>query len=138
MCMGCYSYICNHCGKNIRGDEQVHLIHLRHGKIMGEAEGTYNCYGSVEEDEGLDNAVFDKWRDVPKTDPNCHDEVMRSIFHLKDSSMRDCRYHENAKSGVVAYHKKCYRSATKNNCVDLTPSKDDREQGMAPARKIYC
>lgn len=136
--MGCYSYICNHCGKNIRGGEQVHLIHLRHGKVLGEAEGTYNMYGSVEEDYGFNNAVFDKWDGVDKSDPNGHDEVMVSSFDLDDSALRDCEYHEDAESGVVAYHKKCYNTALKKNSVDLTPSDSDPDQGMAPARKGFC
>ena len=136
--MGCYSYICNHCGKNIRYGEKAHLIHLRHGEIIGEAEGTYDSYGSVEENEGFDNAVFNKWDGVNPADPNSHDEVMISSFDLPDSALRDCEYHEDAESGVVAYHKKCYHTATRRNSVDLTPSENDPDQGMAPARKIYC
>ena len=123
--MGCYSYLCNHCGKNLRGGEQVHLIHLRHGKILGEAEGTFDAYGSVVENKGFDNAVFNKWDGVPKENPNSHDEVIKSCFDLEDSSMRNCEYHKDAKSGIVAYHKECYRIALKKNDVDLTPSKND-------------
>ncbi len=136
--MGCYSYLCNGCQKNLRAGEQVHLFHVRHGEVIGEAEGTYNMYGSVEEDYGFDNAVFDKWDGVDQSDPNGHDEVMVSSFDLDDSALRDCCYHDDAESGVVAYHKKCYHTATRKNNIDLTPSDSDPNQGMEPARKIYC
>lgn len=82
--MGCYSYICNKCGKNIREGEKVHLFHVRHGEILGEAEGTFNGYGSVEETEGFNNNIFDK-HDVDDNDINCHDEVCNSKFNYDDS-----------------------------------------------------
>lgn len=48
--MGCFSYICSCCGKNIRIGEKCVLIHIRDGKELGRTEGHYNGYGGVEED----------------------------------------------------------------------------------------
>ena len=78
--MGMYGYICRHCGKNIRGGEIAHLIHVRHGEILGECIGHYNGYGGVDEDP-----VFDRWSEEADGSPNCHDEVMVSKFDLPDS-----------------------------------------------------
>lgn len=47
--MGCFGYMCIHCGKSIRGGEQAVLKHIRHGEVMGETRGTYDSYGGVEE-----------------------------------------------------------------------------------------
>lgn len=82
--MGNYSYMCK-CGHSIREGEKVHLIHVRHGKVLGHAEGEFNGYGTVYEDEGFNNASFDKWDGVDKADPNCHDEIMKSCFDFDDS-----------------------------------------------------
>ena len=84
--MGNYSYICK-CGKPICTGEKVHLIHVRHGKVLGHAEGEFNGYGTVFENEGFDNASFDK-DGVDKADPNCHNEVMKSRFDFDDSEYR--------------------------------------------------
>ena len=83
--VGCYSYLCSHCGKSIREGEKCHLIHVRHGKIQGEAEGTFNGYGSVVENEGFDNAVFDKQNGVKRTNLNSHNEITKSKYEFKDS-----------------------------------------------------
>lgn len=82
--MGNYSYICK-CGRPIREGEKVHLIHVRHGKVLGHAEGEFDGYGSVIENEGFNNASFDKLDGIDKADPNCHDEVMKSCFDFDDS-----------------------------------------------------
>lgn len=83
--MGNYSYMCK-CGQSIREGEKVHLMHVRHGEVLGHAEGEFDGYGSVIEDEGFDNASFDKWDGVDKADPNCHNEVMKSCFDFDDST----------------------------------------------------
>lgn len=79
--MGCYGYICKECGTSIRGNcysggENCVLIHVRHGKILGQVEGHYNEYGGVMEDE-----VFDKESDSI----NGHQGIMESTFNFSDS-----------------------------------------------------
>lgn len=78
--MGMYGYICRQCRKNIRGGEIAHLIHVRHGEIIGECVGHYNGYGGVDEDP-----IFDHWSEEADSSPNRHDEVMASKFDLPDS-----------------------------------------------------
>ncbi len=82
--MGNYSYMCK-CGQPIRAGEKVHLMHVRHGEVLGHAEGEFDGYGSVIENEGFNNASFDKWDGVSKNDPNCHDEIMKSRYNFNDS-----------------------------------------------------
>ena len=182
--MGMYGYICKHCGKSIRGGEIAHLIHVRHGEVIGECSGHYNGFGGVEEDP-----VFDRWSEEADASPSRHDEVMASIFDLPDSAERtpdaipsklmDGRptsfkdvmlkvygtrtyfeiSHDNLyalraeyealpdnqtivlpekrKSGVVAYHEKCYCIAKKKNKVDLTPSESDPNQSWGEPRKKF-
>lgn len=77
--MGLFSYICPCCNKNIRYGEKVHLRHIRHGKLLGETEGTYNGYGGVEEDN-----VYRAWKSRCDT-INCHEELCKSEFGFMDS-----------------------------------------------------
>lgn len=69
---------------SIRAGEQAHLTHLRHGDILGEAEGTFDGYGGIEEDE-----IFDRWEACADGSPNNHDEVMKSCFELPDSMLNN-------------------------------------------------
>ena len=79
--MGCYGYICKSCGLSVRGEEKAHLIHVRHGKIIGETEGAYNYYGGVEEDN-----IFDRWEKIADGNPNNHAEIMKSCHDYADSA----------------------------------------------------
>ena len=103
--MGCYSYICKECNKSINENEGVHLFHIRHGKVLGEAVGRYNGYGGVKENTGYDNKYFDK-NETDSANANCHDEIIRSYFKLEDS----CYINEERK------HMKAYKKdiVTKN------------------------
>ena len=73
--MGCFSYICPVCGKNIRGGEKCVLIHKREGVEFGRTEGHYNEYGGVVEDNLYRG----------ESGPNSHEEICKSEFGLKSS-----------------------------------------------------
>ena len=45
-----FSYLCRHCGKSILIGSEAHLLHVRHGKVIGEVEGKYNGQGTVEKE----------------------------------------------------------------------------------------
>lgn len=87
--MGCFSYICPHCGMNIRESEKCVLIHLRHSKILGFTQGHYNSYGSVDEEDL--NSRYGYRNDVGGE--NCQDEIWKSEFQLEDSFFRTCEKH---------------------------------------------
>lgn len=46
-------------------------------------------------------------------------------------------FKRKAKSGIVAWHKKCYDEATEEQCNDLTPSEDDPDQSWGRIRKRF-
>ena len=50
--MGYFSYLCNGCGKNIRNNgingEWCVLQHVRHGVLIGQAEGEFDGFGRIE------------------------------------------------------------------------------------------
>ena len=73
--MGCFSYICPVCGKNIRGGEKCVLIHKREGVEFGRTEGHYDEYGGVVEDNLYRG----------ESGPNSHEEICKSEFGLKSS-----------------------------------------------------
>lgn len=73
--MGCFSYICPVCGKNIRGGEKCVLIHKREGVEVGRTEGHYDEYGGVIED-----GTFRKGIGL-----NSHEEICASEFGLTSS-----------------------------------------------------
>lgn len=200
--MGCFGYICNKCGQNIREDEKCVLRHLRHGEILGEATGSYSGYGGVKEDK-----VFRSRQEEGLTTINTHEELCASDFDFKDSKHREIyrdhslreykgepvnlakffeivepeykdliqKLHEYnfsddilscniaelsdllrefnelpfyqdkvdpeiIKSGVVAFHSKCYHSL-KDNPEDeklrRTPSESDYNQGCGVPRKKF-
>lgn len=73
--MGCFSYICPICGKNIRNGERCVLIHKRNRVEIGRTEGHYNSYGGVEEDNNFRG----------ETGPNSHEEICKSEFQMNSS-----------------------------------------------------
>jgi hypothetical protein len=77
--MGCFGYICKHCGTSIRGDcftggEKAVLTHVRHGKEVGRVEGHYD-------DKPLG------YRSDAVGHINSHTEICNSEFGLRDSYM---------------------------------------------------
>lgn len=86
--MGCFGYICNKCGKNIRDGEKAVLRHVRHGEILGETIGEYDSYGRVYED-----SVFRSWEKEEKSylNINSHEEICKSEFDLYDSKERETK-----------------------------------------------
>lgn len=205
--MGCFSYICNKCGQNIRDGERCVLRHIRHGEILGETTGTYDTYGRVDEDK-----VFRSYSRDGLTEINTHEEICKSEFKYEDSISKEGYVNRNyrvyegkkvdlkeyieiqgydyddiidtlkrfspdkgmidndiisynianlselttnfedlpvykeprdsdsIKSGIVAFHAKCYYSL-KDNPEDeklrRTPSKNDPEQGCGRPRKRF-
>lgn len=80
--MGCFGYLCKGCGTPINGDcftggEKCILMHVRHGKVIGQTEGHYNEYGGVVEDP--------IYRNEDESNPNNHKEICDSEFGLPDS-----------------------------------------------------
>lgn len=195
--MGCFSYLCNKCGLNLRDGERVVLRHVRHGEILGETIGEYESYGRVYEDD-----TFRSWSKEEKShlNINSHEEICKSEFDFFDSIGRqsydvsnrnfegqqvglgeylDIRRERDGlvtmedvslgnatdfegkallkaiseynnlpfweeefvpKSGVVAFHSKCYCSLKDNpedNALKIKPSEQDPEQGCGNPRKRF-
>ena len=80
-------YLCK-CGELIKEGDAVHLIHIRHGEIIGEAEGTYNGVCSVYEKTGFDNATFNRTLCENVTNPNSPSEIEKSCLELDDSESK--------------------------------------------------
>ena len=79
-----FDYSCK-CGKPVLEEEQVHIIHIRHGKILGHAEGTYDGRLSVKEKEGFNNKFFGRF---DLDNPNCFNEIFKSCSELEDSEAK--------------------------------------------------
>jgi len=105
--MGCFSYICQRCGKPINSDsergEMCNLFLLRNGKIVEAMEGEYDSYGRVFDEEG--NSI--EW-DMPWSD----------IVNLDFSSD-----HGN---GIAAFHHRCFKAL---NLLPSERSEHDDNQG---------
>ena len=78
--MGNFSYICKHCGKNIRVGELCVMKHIRHSKVLGEVTGHYDGYGRVTEEENSK----DRFRGNNDT-INGHNAICESEFDKNDS-----------------------------------------------------
>ena len=112
--MGSFSYICAGCGQPICQEEAVVLIHVRHGKELKRAIGTYYDYGQVEDDEAF--------RGTSSKYPNDNRGMCESEFELEDSG---------TKSGISAWHQVCYKEG------DLTISDNDPNQGWGKPQAKY-
>lgn len=147
-----FNYECKGCRTLVRGEEKIIMRHVRHGKVIGETQGTYDSYGRVYEDEIFSSDDIEN--------PNSHQEILKSCFKLKDGKdycakmykgepyklaeyrtkkvsegMEDlCKemFEEWAKledykattiaSGIVVWHPKCFEKATEEEKNNLTPS----------------
>lgn len=142
--MGCFSYICNKCGLNIRENERVVLKHVRHGEILGETIGTYDSYGRVYEDP-----IYRSRKEDEKSHLgiNSHEEICKSEFSFEDSIGANYNIHNeedcesmDVKSGTVAFHAKCYcslKDTHEHNALKKKPSKLDPKQGCENPRKRF-
>ena len=81
--MGCFSYICNHCGQAINEGENCVMIHIRKGQELGRTNGHYDGYGRVIEEENLNEN--EKFRGNGKG-PNSHQEICNSEFNFSSSN----------------------------------------------------
>jgi hypothetical protein len=119
--MGYFSYQCNGCKNSIRFDgihgEWCVLQHVRHGKLVGQAEGEYNGEGGI-----IGNLVF---RHPSPANPNSQQEIDRSEA-LPDSRKELGAF---AMSGIAAWHKKCYYEAPETKRNALLISRSDGELG---------
>lgn len=165
--MGCFGYICNGCKKSINGGEQAVFKHIRHGQVLGEATGTCDNYGSIEEDK--------IYRNYDKNNINNHLEICKSEFDLLDSKGYDGKIYkgkptkwmefrklkvaegmeglcqemydewdklepykvEEVKSGVEAWHKYCYDRAPEDIKEQHIISEIDPNQSLGAPRKEY-
>ena len=87
--MGNFSYICPHCGQNIREDELCVMAHLRHSEIIGFTQGHYDGYGRVTEEDPNDKNSF-------RNDfggENSHEEICKSEWKLEDSFSKTEKMH---------------------------------------------
>jgi len=105
--MGCFSYLCNVCGKPINSTsfsgENARLSLLEKGKILEEMQGQYDSYGQVFDDKGESLEWKSKeWGDIV-----------------------DMHFSSDPKTGISAVHVKCQYK----DYVPFEKSEDDPGQG---------
>jgi hypothetical protein len=66
--MGCFSFICSHCGSGINSTsssgENVRLSLLKDGKVIEEMQGKYDSYGQVFDKNGESIEWEKPWDEV--------------------------------------------------------------------------
>lgn len=165
--MGCFGYICNGCKKSIRGGEKAVLKHIRHGKVLGETTGTYDYYGRVEEDnvyrnddknninshdeicaselDFLDSKGYTgrlykdkptKWLEFRRLKVAEGMEDLSSEMYGEWARLPRILV-DNPRSGVEAWHAKCYAKASEEEKNKHTISKDDPNQSWGNPRKEF-
>ena len=125
--MGMFSYLCSKCGLSVRGGEQAVLRHIRHGQLVGEARGTYDGYGRVEED-----ALYR--HEFPKH-PNDVDQLFRSEFELLDSLwfVSTARIYQGEPLTWINYR----TAAVANGVGDLSPQMYAEWEGLPLYSEVY-
>ena len=165
--MGNFGYICPKCKTPINGYENCVLRHIRHGKLLGKAEGHYDGYGRVYEDR--------TFRNNDDENENNHSNIWTSEFKLLDSKWyegkmyngkpidwqeyckikreKGCELFTNEmyeewdsleeyipneiNSGVSAYHKVCFDSLNEEEKSKYVLSERDPEQSWGTPREKY-
>lgn len=123
--MGCFGYICKHCGTPIigsctdEGGEKCILIHVRNGKELGRVEGHYNEYGGVSEEEHLDEKLKFRGEENPI---NSHYEIHQSEFGMDDSYLiiADKKIYNGKEVNFQKFYKEKYKKDLKNINYDIS------------------
>ena len=124
--MGCFSYMCPKCSKQIYSDkygncigEEVRLARIVKGKVVEWMKGRYNSYGGVH--IGKDSKHYIGAKRV-------NDDDNKSKYHGWKSAdwgdMIDEHFSNDESEGMVAIHEKCWDGKFSKTC-----SKDDPNQG---------
>jgi len=115
--MGCFSFICQKCGRGIKSSsfsgENTHLFLLKDGKVIQQMTGEYDSYGRVfiddtqhsEVDHSLRESIH--WKDPFPEKPNDRD-YNGWIWGRVCDLMHD----DNYKNGIAAIHVSCYDGKT--------------------------
>jgi hypothetical protein len=93
--MGCFGYMCVGCHKSVRAGEKAVFKHVRHGEVLGEATGTADEYGCIEEDP--------VYRNDDKDNVNNHLNIWYSEFELLDSEGFDSKIYLDKPYNWIAY-----------------------------------
>lgn len=117
--MGCFGYICKHCGTPIigsctdEGGEKCVMIHVRNGKELGRVEGHYNEYGGVSEQDCINEDL--KFRGENDS-YNSHYEIHKSEFGMDDSYLLiiDKRIYNGKEVNFQKFYKEKYKKDLKN------------------------
>ena len=122
--MGCFGYICKHCGTPIIGEcfnggEKCVLIHVRNGIELGRVVGHYNEYGTVVEQDKANPTRF-----MGEDGINSHKEIHQSEFRLSDSIGKYDQYRKY-KGNYIIY--KQYLLAKTEELKDIENSKEFAE-----------
>jgi hypothetical protein len=108
--MGCFSFICQKCGKAILSNsfsgQPVNLFLLKDGEIIEQMEGEYDSYGRV----------FDKNKKSIKWEMDWLD-----VCSLMFNKERD--------NGIAAIHSKCYKEETPTKRSNDDPNQGWGEEG---------
>lgn len=103
--MGCFSFLCNSCGKPIKSSsfrgERCYLFLLKDGHLIDVMNGEYDSYGRVFDEKG--ESIF--WR-------------------MSWSDVCDLMFTDNPRNGIAAYHENCC-----DKMIPKTRSFDDPDQG---------
>lgn len=113
--MGCFSWLCDVCGKGIKSTsfhgDKCRLYLLEKGKVVEEMRGDYDSYGRVFIDDSQRADVEHKLRESKE-------------WGRPWGEVCDLDFGEDASSGVAAVHEKCF-----NGEVPTTRSQHDPNQG---------
>ena len=116
--MGCFSYLCQECGKGIKSSsfdgEECIMYLLQDGKVMDKMEGEYNSYGScfipdtqrADVQHDLKESKLWEWQiSTPATEDK--DGWKRSSEDNGWSRMCALMFNDNVGDGIAAVHKCC-------------------------------
>ena len=110
--MGCFSFLCQKCGKGIKSNsfngERVHLFLLKNSKVIEQMEGPYDSYGRV----------FNK--------------EMKSMRWLTPwSAVCDLMFEGSNRSGIAAIHTRCF-----DGVIPTEQSEHDPMQGWGESGEL--
>jgi len=122
--MGCFSFLCKECGKGIRSNsfsgEKCELFLLDTGAVIQHMSGQYDSYGRV----------FIEGTQSKKVK---HGLMESQKWNLRWGKVCDLMFDDDPRSGIAAYHSKCWKGNTPESI-----SEGDPNQGWGEEDEDEC
>jgi len=136
--MGCFSYICPHCGRGLEcfskkhpNGEPVRLFFLVDGEVVEKMAGIYDGYGRVSKSDEATHTVLKRDRTHPAKgwDDNAVEWEYAEWVHMVTMHFHDAKGDPDAPKDPFTGFAGCHMGCGEPDWVPTDISEDDPDQG---------